>query len=117
MIVAALGSKNFSNYDIFMRGMRTALTQKPEDDKEVILYAAGMLRLNVMAQEFSNKSEDGFRGRGMKISCRKRPYTWLEENMKDVNYFMFFKLPGESNSPMIELADKLGVEAAIYAYE
>jgi hypothetical protein len=53
----------------------------------------------------------------MKISCRKRPYTWLEENMKDVNYFMFFKLPGESNSPMIELADKLGVEAAIYAYE
>jgi hypothetical protein len=117
MKIAVQGSNTFSDYAIFMRAMRTALYSMDKNDKEVILYAVGPIRVNQMAQEFSNVSEDGFRARGRKISCRRMPQSWLESNMSDINYFAFFKKPGERVSPLVKLADELKVDAQIYEYE
>lgn len=117
MKIAVQGSNSFSDYTIFLRAMRTALSSMSSEDKTVELYAVGPVRVNQMAQEFSNVSEDGFRGRGMKISCRKMPQSWLRDNMKDMNTFAYFKRPGEKISDLVDLADDLGVDANIYEYK
>jgi len=117
MKIAVQGSKTFSDYTIFLRAMRTALYSMTQEDKEVTLYAVGPVRVNDMAQEFSNVSEDGFRGRGMKISCRKMPQSWLENNMSTMDYFAFFKKPGETTSSLVEVADNSGVDAQIYEFK
>ena len=77
MKIGLQGSKNFSDYSVFMRAMNRALRQMPEGDKSVILYAVGGVRLNALALGFSNASEDGFAGRGMSIEFRQRPSSWL----------------------------------------
>lgn len=117
MKMAVQGSDSFSDYNIFMRAMRTALSTMDKDDKVFELYSIGPFRVNEMAREFSNVSEDGFRGRGMKNFCHKRPASWLKENMSEIDYFAFFKKPGESFSAMVDLADSLGVEAQVYEFK
>lgn len=117
MKMAVQGSDSFSDYNIFMRAMRTALSTMDKDDKVFELYSIGPFRVNEMAREFSNVSEDGFRGRGMKNFCHKRPASWLKENMHDMDYFAFFKKPIDRMSSMIDLADSLEVEAQVYEFE
>ena len=117
MKMAVQGSDSFSDYVIFMRAMRTALSTMSKEDKVFEMYSIGPFRVNDMALEFSNKSEDGFRGRGKRNSCHKRTVSWLRENMSEMDYFAFFKKPGEKFSPMVALADSLGVEAQVYEFK
>lgn len=116
MIVAVQGSKSFSDYTIFLRAMRTALYSMDSSDKEIIIWAAGPVKVNNMALEFSNISEDSLRARGIKIQTRRIPESLLKDKMKDVGYLAFFSKPGEPVSKMVDLADKLGVDAGVYTY-
>lgn len=116
MKIAVQGTRNFNDYVIFLRAMRTALSTMDDNDKVIELYPVGRIVGN-FAQEFSNISENSLRGRGIKISCHKRPYGWLEDNMHEIDYFAFFKVPGERTAPTVDLADSFGVEAQIYEYK
>ena len=88
-----------------------------EDDKEITIYGLGPVRVNNMATEFSNVSEDGLRAKGIRISFRKVPLTWFEQNVKTINYFAFFSKPGEPTSKLVELGDKAGIDVGVYTYE
>ena len=116
MIVAVQGSKGFSDYTIFLRAMRTALYSMDDKDKDITILSAGPVKVNNMALEFSNVSENGLRARGIRIQTRRVPESLLKDKMKDVGYFAFFSKPGEPVSKMVEIADNLGVSAGVYTY-
>lgn len=116
MKIAVQGSKTFSDYTIFLRAMRTALYSMEKGDKEITIYSAGPVALNNLALEFSNVSENGLRGRGIKISCRKMPSSWLTDNIKTIDYVAYFCTPGEAVSSLVDLADSLEIDAAVYSY-
>jgi hypothetical protein len=116
MIVALQGTRNFSDYAIFLRGMGTALSTLPVDDKEIIIYSAGPAQINSFGMEFSNISERSLKARGIKIKFIKIPPSWIQNNMSSVNYFLFFSKPKESLSPLVDLAEAKDVEVGIYRY-
>lgn len=116
MILAVQGSHKFEDYNIFLRSMLTGLGTMQDDDKEIYIYSAGPYRLNSMAQEFANVSENSLRARGIKIQVRKVNHRWLKDNMKFVSYFAFFSKPGEPISDLVSLADELKIEAQVYTF-
>ena len=115
MIMGVQGSRKFNDYDVFMRGMRTALSSM-EDDAELYIYSAGPAKLNAMAIGFANITERTLKSQGIKIQVRRVPPTWFEEYMKDVDLFAYFCTPGEPNSNLIEVAESVDKIPYIYRY-
>jgi hypothetical protein len=116
MIMAVQGSRNFEDYAVFLRAMRTALSTMKNEDKEIYIYSAGPAKINAMALEFSNVSERSLKARGIKIQMRKVPPSWVQEYMSELDYFAFFAQPGEPVSKLVDAADSSGVDAGVYIY-
>jgi len=116
MIIAVQGTKSFDDYGIFLRAMGTAMSTKPEDDKEILLYSAGPSHINEMGMEFSNVSERSLKGRGIKIRFIKVPPSWIRENIQKIGYFAFFSKPKESLSDLVTLAENKDIEVGVYRY-
>jgi len=110
------GSNNFSDYNIFLRAMYTALHTIHEDDDEIVLYSAGPVKVNNMALEFNNITENSLKARGIRIQTRRVTKKWVEDNMHSVDYLAFFSKPGEQVSKLVDLADEFGVEAQVYTF-
>lgn len=116
MIIAVQGTRNFSEYNIFLRAMGTAFSMLPEGDSEITIYSAGPVNINQMALEFSNISERSLKARGIKIRTHKVPAKWLKENLRDIDYFAFFSKPKEPLSEAVEIAEAKDIEVGIYRY-
>lgn len=116
MIMAVQGSRNFEDYAVFLRAMYSALSSMKPEDKEIYIYSAGPVKVNNMALEFSNVSENSLKARGIKIQTRKIPISWLEENLGQCDYYAYFSKPGEPISKLVDQADSLGIEAGLYTY-
>ena len=116
MIVGIQGTRNFSDYNIFLRAMGTALSMLDENESEFLIYTAGPSRVNEMALEFSNISERSLKARGIKIRTYKVPPKWIKENILTMNYFAFFSKPKEPVSDLVDLAEAKDIEVAIYRY-
>ena len=116
MIVGVQGTSSFDNYNIFLRSMAVALSELEEQDKDFLVYSAGPNNINMMAMEFTNLSERGMKSRKKNIKFFKVTPEWLEENIKDINYFAFFSLPNEQQSKLVEKALNQNIETAIFSY-
>jgi hypothetical protein len=116
MIVAVQGTNEFSEYNIFIRGMGVALSGMAENDKEFVIYSAGPAKVNSFVSEFSNLSERGMKARGKKIKFYKVASSWLEENIDQINYFAFFSNAKQSNSKLVFHAEKNNIEVGIFRY-
>jgi hypothetical protein len=116
MIIAVQGTKNFSDYSIFLRAMRTSLSAIKNDDKDIFIYSAGPAVINSQATEFANVSERGLRSRGYKIQVRKIPPAWIKDNIDFIDQFAFFSLPKEPVSDVVEWAQARDAEVLIYRY-
>lgn len=116
MIIGVQGSKNFDDYNIFLRAMGTALSTLKEGDTEVIIYSAGPSRINAMSMEFTNITERSMKSRGLKIKMLKAPIRWLKANIDTVDYFVYLGKPKENLSDLADLADKKGIELGVYRY-
>lgn len=116
MIMAVQGSRNFEDYAVFLRAMYSALSSINPEDKEIYIYSAGPVRVNNMAQEFSNVSENSLKARGIRIQTRRITISWLEENLGQCDYYAYFSKPGEPISKLVDKADALGIEAGLYTY-
>lgn len=116
MIVGMQGSRNFTDYSIFLRAIGTALSTLPEDDKEFTIMSAGPVRVNEMAMEFSNISERSLKARGIKIKVVKVPPAWFKKNMHVVNHFLYFSLPKETLSDLVREAEDKDVEVGVYRF-
>ena len=110
------GTQNFKDYAVFLRAMRVILSDMDDSDKEITIFSAGPAGLNSMSLEFSNKTEDSLKARGIKIKTVKVPVSWFMSNMSELNYFAYFSLPKESVTPLIREADDHDVENGIFRY-
>jgi hypothetical protein len=116
MIVGVQGTTSFSDYKVFLRAMGVAMSALKEEDTNFFLYSAGPGNLNSMASEFVNLSERGLKARGKKIKLYKVPPLWVDENIREFNYFAFFSLPNESTSKLVESAKQNNIETGIFNY-
>jgi hypothetical protein len=116
MIVAIHGSRSFSDYNIFLRAMHTALTQLPEDDKMITIMSAGPAQINSFGQEFSNITERSLKARGIRIKLVKIPPSWIKDNISNVDYLAYFSKPKESLPDIVTLADSKDVEVGVYRF-
>lgn len=113
MIVGIQGSRNFNDYTVFLRAMGTALHDL-DGDEEFTIISAGPYRLNEMALEFINVSN--WKSRGIKAKVVKMPPAALKERIADLDYFVYFSLPKESESDLVREAQDKDVEVGIYRY-
>lgn len=116
MIVVIQGTRNFSDYNIFLRAMGTALSSMDKDDKEFLIFAVGPVNINTMGMEFSNISERSLKARGIKIRLTKVPPSWVKQNIASVDYLAYFSKPKEPVSELVELAEDKDKEVGIYRY-
>ena len=89
MIIAVQGSKSFTDYQIFLRAMGTALSTINPGDTEIFIYSAGPANVNSMCMEFSNVVERSMKARGIRIKMQKAPIKWMKENVDNFNYFIY----------------------------
>ena len=82
MIVGVQGTRNFDEYNIFLRAMGTALSSMEDGDQEFIIYSVGPMKINSMAMEFSNISERSLKARGIKIRMQRVPVKMDEGKRK-----------------------------------
>ncbi len=110
------GTSSFDDYQVFLRAIGVALSGMSADDGYLYIYTAGPAKVNSMVMEFVNVSEKGMKSRGKKIKMYKVAPSWLSENMKDINYFMFLSKPKEGNSKLVAEAELNNVEVGIFKY-
>jgi hypothetical protein len=116
MIVAIQATRGFSDYSVFLKGVGHAIHQIEKDDKEIFIYSAGPVNLNSMGMEFTNVSERGFKGRGIKIKFYKVPPSWIDENIYKIDHFVFFANKKEPLSPQVEKADAKDANVWVHRY-
>jgi hypothetical protein len=116
MIIGVQGSRNFSDYQIYLRAMGTALSMMDTSDQEIIIYSAGPVNINAMAMEFSNVTERSMKARGLKIKMQKAPASWIRSNYQALDYFVYLSKPKENLSDLANFLDRKGVEMGVYRY-
>lgn len=117
MKIGIHGSRNFSDYAIFLNAMNAVLFDlKESQDSELLFYTAGPSKVNSMVTEYSNVSERGLKSRGIKNRFFKIPMGWLRDNLTDMDLLLYFSLPKESPSDIVDKAKKKSVEYRIYRY-
>lgn len=116
MIVAVQGSRNFNDYNIFLRAMGTSLSAMKEGDDRLIIYSAGPAQINSMAHEFVNVSERSLKARGIRSQVRKVPPSWVKENLREIDYIAFFSKPKEPLSDLVRYAEDRDAEIGVYRY-
>ena len=114
MNVAVQGTKEFSDYQVFMRAMGVALSSC--GDNEFHVYSAGPAQINSFTSEFCNLSEEGLKRRGIKVRFYKVPPSYIEENISDFDYFAFLSTPNQRPSKLAASAELAGVETGIFRY-
>ncbi len=116
MIIGVQGSRNFSDYQIFLRSMGTALSMLKRDETEIVLYSAGPANINTMSLEFVNVTERSIKSRGLKIKMQKAPASWLRANHQMIDYFIYLGKPKEPLSDLALYMEKKGIELGVYRY-
>ena len=114
MNIAVQGTKEFSDYQVFMRAMGVALSSC--DDGEINVYTAGPAQINSYTSEFCNLSEDGLRRRGIKIRFHKVPPSFIENNISTFQYLAFLSTPNQRPSKLVATAELSGVEVGLFRY-
>jgi hypothetical protein len=116
MIVAVQGTKEFNDYNVFLRSMSVALSEMKQDDNEFIIYSAGPLKINNFVSEFSNLSERGMKARGKKIKFYNTAPLWLNKNINQVDYFVFLSRPKELKSKLVLKAEENNINVGLFRY-
>ena len=114
MNIAVQGTKEFSDYTVFMRAMGVALSECK--DGEFNVYTAGPATINSFTAEFCNLSESGLKRRNIKVKFYKVPPSWIEDNISDIHYFAFLSNPNQRPSRLVASAELSGVEVGIFRY-
>lgn len=114
MNVAVQGTKEFSDYNVFLRAMGVALSDI--GDTEFNVYTAGPAQINSFTAEFCNRSENSLKQRGIRVRYYKVPASYIEENAEFFNYFAFLSAPNQRPSKLTASMELAGVETGIFKY-
>lgn len=115
MIIAVQGTKDFADYDTFMRAMGVALSQ-PNNENIVEVWSAGPHKVNNFTAAFCNSVENYLRQKGLKVVFKKLPQDYIQENMDYVTYMAYFSKKSEPTSKLVAAAELAEVETGIYRY-
>jgi hypothetical protein len=96
--------------------MGVAMSGIQSEDKHFDIYSAGPGNINDMASEFTNLSERGLKARGKKIKLYKVAPSWIEENMQDINYFVFVSNPKEPVSKLVASAQLKNIDVGLFRH-
>ena len=116
MKVLVQGSKEFDDYSVFMRAMSVALSSLNGGDTIFEVYSVGPKRTNNLVLEFMNVSEDGMVDRGLDARKYFVPFSWAENNMDKIDYFIYLSNPTERGSRLLALAEHHNTESAHFNY-
>jgi hypothetical protein len=94
MMVVIQGTRTFTDYNVFLRAMGTALSMMEDGDKQVNIYSAGPSNINSMGLEVSN----------------------ISDNLNDSDYIAYFCKPKEPVSDIVDLAEARDLELGIYRF-
>lgn len=114
MNVAVQGTKEFSDYNVFLRAMGVALSDV--NDNELNVYTAGPAQINSFTAEFCNRSESSLKQRGIKVKYYRVPGSFIEENAESFDYFAFLSAPNQRPSRLTASMELAGVETGIFRY-
>jgi hypothetical protein len=114
MNIIVQGTKEFSDYNVFLRAMGVALSDI--DDGEFNLYSVGPSQINSFTAEFCNRSENSLKQRGIKAKFFRVPASFIEENIETFDYFAFLSAPNQRPSKLVSSAELIGVEVGIFRY-
>jgi hypothetical protein len=116
MKIGVQGTNSFSDYLVFLRAMRVALSDMKKNDSEFIVFSAGPAKVNSFAMEFVNITERTMRSNGIKSKVVKVPPSRLKSLMEEIDYFAFFSVPKEPDSYLVKEAKDKDVEIGIFRY-
>jgi hypothetical protein len=117
MIVATYGSKSFDDYQVFLRGIGTALREIADtEDKDFTIFSAGPKNINEFVHEFMNVNERSLKAYGIKAKIVKVPPSWIEHNLNSINYLLYFSKPKETIPEVVTMADAKDIEVGVYRY-
>ncbi len=117
MLVAVQGSKSFEDYQVFLRGIGTALREIAEtEDKEFTIFSAGPKNINEFVQEFLNVNERSLKAYGIKAKVVKIPQSWIEQHISEINYLLYFSKPKETLPVTVAMAEAKDIEVGVYRY-
>lgn len=114
MNIAVQGTKEFSDYNVFLRAMGVALSDI--DDSEFNVYSAGPAQINSFTAEFCNRSENNLKQRGIKVRYYKVPASYIEKNADFFSYFAFLSAPNQRPSKLAASMELAGIETGIFKY-
>jgi hypothetical protein len=114
MNVGVQGTKEFSDYNVFLRAMGVALSDLK--DNELNVYTAGPAQINSFTAEFCNRSENSLKQRGIKVRFYKVPAFYIEDNADFFDYFAFLSTPNQKPSKLSASMELKGVEVGIFRY-
>lgn len=114
MNIAVQGTKEFSDYNVFLRAMGVVLSDV--EDGEFNVYSVGPAQINSFTAEFCNLSENGLKQRGIKTRFYRVPASYVEENMSDFSYVAFLSTPNQRPSRLVASAELKGIEVGIFRY-
>lgn len=113
MIIAVQGTKNFSDYETFMRAMGVALSQVNNEDS-IEVWSAGPHNVNNFTAAFCNSSENYLKQKGYKITFKKLPVNYVLDNISSVSYLAFFGSKNEKPSTLVASAQLEDIEIGIF---
>lgn len=116
MMVVVQGTKDFKDYNVFLRAMGVALSNIKNEDHYFYIYSLGSKNINNFVFEFANLSERNLKARGKKIKHFTVPFEWVEENKNSIDYFAYFYNPGEYVSKITENMTQSGIEVGLFQY-
>jgi len=114
MNIVVQGTKEFSDYNVFLRAMGVALSDI--SDKEFNVYSVGPAQVNSFTAEFCNRSENSLKQRGIKTKFYRVPSSYIEENLDSFDYFAFLSAPSQKPSRLVASAELHGIEVGIFRY-
>lgn len=114
MNIVVQGTKEFSDYNVFLRAMGVALSDV--GDGEFNVYSVGPSQINSFTAEFCNRSENSLKQRGIKTRFYRVPPSFVEENLDVFDYFAFLSTPNQRPSKLAASAELSGIEIGIFRY-
>jgi hypothetical protein len=114
--VGVQGSRSFSDYQIFLRAMRTILSEMGED-KQLTIYSAGPHKVNQMIIEFLNITEKSIRSLGISARLVRLSPKTLKSEMGEMDNFVYLCKPKETLSELVKEAEDKDIFVGVYRYE
>jgi hypothetical protein len=116
MVIVVEGTKEFSDYEIFMRAMTVALST-PNDNNQIQVWTLGPHKINNFTAAFCNSAENYLKQKGFKVSFSKINEQWVKQNIEHVTYYAYFSLPKEPLSKFATYMEhQEGLEMGIFRY-